>query len=62
MSDGKEIRVVFLDISRAFDRVWHRGLLKELESIGVMGPLLKWIEHYLKDRQQRVCINGQFSD
>ena len=62
VSDGKEIRVVFLDISRAFDRVWHRGLLKGLESIGVRGPLLKWIEHYLKDRQQRVCINGQFSD
>ena len=62
VSDGKEIRVVFLDISRAFDRVWHRGLLKKLESIGVRGPLLKWIEHYLKDRQQRVCINGQFSD
>ena len=52
VSDGKEIRVVFLDISRAFDRVWHRGLLNKLEYIGVRGPLLKWIEHYLKDRQQ----------
>ena len=56
---GMEIRVVFLDISRAFHRVWHRGLLKKF---GVRGPLITWIEHYLKDRQQRVCINGKFSD
>ena len=60
LSDGKEIRVVFLDIGRAFDP--SMTLLKKLESIGVRGPLLIWIEHYLKDRQQRVCINGQFSD
>ena len=36
--------------------------MESIISIGVRGSLLKWIEHYLKDRQQRVCINGQFSD
>jgi hypothetical protein len=57
-----EIRIVFLDISKAFDRVWHKGLLHKLKQLGVKGPLLKWFQDYLKDRFQRVIINGQFSD
>jgi hypothetical protein len=31
---GKEIRVIFFDISKAFDRVWHRGLLFKLKKNG----------------------------
>jgi hypothetical protein len=62
VSDGKEIRVVFLDISKAFDRVWHKGLIWKLHKIGIRGRLLVWIENYLKDRHQRVIINGQYSD
>jgi hypothetical protein len=58
---GKEIRVVFLDISKAFDRVWHAGLLHKLKGSGIRGRLLQWLQSYLKDRQQRVTINGVFS-
>lgn len=61
VSAGKEIRVVFLDISRAFDTVWHNGLIAKLQRIGVRGPLLRWILTYLTDRRQRVCINGCYS-
>ena len=40
LDEGKEVRVVFCDISKAFDRVWHKGLLHKLESIGIRGSLL----------------------
>jgi hypothetical protein len=59
---GKEVHVVFLDISQAFDRVWHAGLLEKLEALGVRNPLLMWIESYLKGRKQHVIIEGQSSD
>lgn len=61
LDDGKEIRVVFCDISKAFDRVWHKGLLCKLQSIGICGSLLAWIKNYLNNRKQRVVINGNFS-
>lgn len=56
VSEGKEIRVVFLDISKAFDRVWHAGLLHKLKGHGITGRLLRWLTSYLTDRQQRVTI------
>jgi hypothetical protein len=37
LDEGKEVRVVFCEISKAFDRVWHKGLLRKLESIGIRG-------------------------
>ena len=39
---GKKVRAVFCDISKAFDRVWHAGLLHKLRSIAISGELLKW--------------------
>ena len=58
----KEIRVVFLDISKAFDRVWHEGLLHKLYLSGIDGNLLAWLTDHLKDRQQRVVVGGQHSN
>ena len=62
VSNGKDIRVVFLDISKAFDRVWHEGLIYKLKGHGIRGTLLRWIQSYLADRQQRVIINGAKSE
>ena len=57
-----EICLIFLDISKAFDKVWHEGLLYKLKSFGISGNLLNLIKHYLTDRSQRVLLNGQCSN
>ena len=62
LDDGKEVRVIFCDISRAFDRVWHKGLLYKLEKIGIRGPLLAWFKSYLSNRKQKVVIGGKESE
>ena len=52
---------VYFYISKAFDRVWHRGLLLKLESTGVRGELLNWFQNYLTDRTQAIVIKGEKS-
>ena len=52
---------IFCDISNAFDRVWHRGLLLKIKKYGIDGNLLVWFEDYLKNRNQKVFINNTFS-
>ena len=62
LEEGSEMGTVFLDISKAFDRVWHRGLIARLRSIGVEGNLLNWFISYLSCRKQRVIIKEVHSD
>ena len=57
-----EVRAVFLDISRAFDRVWHEGLIYKLQTFGVGGDILRILSSFLTNRMQRVTIDGQFSE
>ena len=57
----RETRAVFLDISKAFDKVWLEGLLFKLECNGVSGLLLVMIRSYLSNRVQRVVLNGKMS-
>ena len=57
-----EVRAVFLDISKAFDKVWHEGLIFKLEQNGISGNLLKRFQNYLRSRKQRVVLNGSYSD
>jgi hypothetical protein len=61
LDDKKDTKMVFCDISKAFDRVWHEGLLYKLENCGINGPLLNWFGCYLSNRQQRVVIQGEAS-
>ena len=58
---GFETRGVFLDISKAFDKVWHEGLLFKLKQNGISGNLLNVITDFLYQRKQRVVLNGQHS-
>ena len=56
-----EVRAIFLDISKAFDNVWHEGLLYKLKSMGISGELYNLLENYLSGRLQMVILNGQTS-
>ncbi len=62
LDDGKEVRVVFCDISKAFDRVWHTGLLLKLKAAGVINNIHDWFTSYLSNRKQRVVLPGVTSD
>lgn len=62
LEQGSDVCTVYMDISKAFDKVWHTGLIHKLEQNGIVGSLLEWFKDYIRDRQQRVVINGQASD
>ena len=57
----QEVRGLFLDISKAFDRVWHLGLLYKIKNFGINGKFVDLIESFLSERYQQVIINGQSS-
>ena len=61
LDDGFMTRAVALDISKAFDKVWHRGLLLKLSKNGISGNVLGIIESFLSNRSLNVVINGQKS-
>ena len=52
---------VFCDFSKAFDKVWHRGLLHKMKAYGITGNLVDWFSSYLKDRRQKVVIKNNSS-
>ena len=56
-----ETRGVFLDISKAFDKVWHEGLLFKLKCYGVERSFYNILKNYLHGRKQRVVLSGQSS-
>ena len=60
--DSLEVRAVFLDISKAFDKVWHDGLIFKLKQNGIEGPTLTLLLSYLSNRKQRVALNGLNSE
>ena len=53
--------MIFCDLSKAFDRVWHKGLLFKLQTYGVTGNLLEWFKSYLSDRKQKVIYKNLLS-
>ena len=58
---SRETREIFLDISKAFGKVWHEGLIFKLKSNGVSGKLLDLIKSFLSEHYQRVVLNGKSS-
>ena len=60
-SNGKYIRISFLDFSKAFDRIGYNILIEKLLDLGVRRSLIPWIINFLCDRRQRVKIRESFS-
>ena len=54
-------RAVVLDISKAFDRVWHAGLLHKPKSYGISGQIFSLISSFLSNRWLRVVLDGKSS-
>ena len=57
-----EVWGVFVDLSKAFDKVWHDGLIHKRKSLGISRSPLKLIQNYLDNWFQRLLINGQTSE
>ena len=57
-----ESRVISLDISKAFNRVWHRGLLAKLPMFGINQTLINWIDSFLSDRSIAARVDGFLSN
>ena len=59
--EGFEDRGIFLDISKAFDKVWHEALIFKLQQNGISGNLLNPLCDFLRNRKQKILLNGKVS-
>ncbi|KAF7238311.1 RNA-directed DNA polymerase from mobile element jockey [Varanus komodoensis] len=61
LDGGDAVDVVYLDFSKAFDKVPHDILVEKLRSFGIHQSTVWWIRAWLTDRKQRVTISGESS-
>uniref|UniRef100_K7F0D5 Reverse transcriptase domain-containing protein n=1 Tax=Pelodiscus sinensis TaxID=13735 RepID=K7F0D5_PELSI len=59
---GNPVGRVYLDFQKTFNKVPCQRLLSKVSYHGIRGKVLSWTDNWLKDRQQRIGINGQFSE
>ena len=62
LSAHKQVDCIVMDFSKAFDKVTHGRLLTKLNRYGIRGKNLNWIEDFLRDRSQRVVVEGSSSN
>ena len=62
LDEGDNVDVIYLDFSKAFDKVPHLRLGKKLEGHGITGKCLQWVQKWLSFRRQKVVVDGDFSD
>ena len=62
VDEGHSVDVLYLDFSKAFDKVPHARLIDKLAAVGIGGQVLQWIKTWLTDRKQRVVLNGCASE
>ena len=61
VDEGSPVDVIYLDFQKAFDKVPHQRLIFKLKSHGIGDTIINWIEQWLKDRRQRVVVDGEVS-
>ena len=61
MNRSGATRALALVTSKAFDRVWHAGLLHKLKSYGISGQIFGLISSFLSNRRLRVVLDGKSS-
>ena len=62
IEDGETLDMIYLDFKKAFDSVPHKRLLLKLESYGIRGKLLTWIDSFLSNRKQKVKVGEELSE
>ena len=62
LDEGLEARGVFLDTSKAYNKVWHKGMIYKLQQDSVPDELLNILIDFLNNRRQRVVFTGQSSN
>ena len=62
LDKGGQVDMVYMDMSKAFDKVSHPRLLQKLRSFGFGGSLLQWFDSYMTGRHQRVTVLGATSE
>jgi hypothetical protein len=62
LNRGKKVCGIYFDISKAFDKVWHAGLIYKLIYLKVPTYIIRFIKSFLSDRTFRVKINDFLSD
>ena len=58
---GEDVDIIYLDFSKAFDKVPHMRLVHKMREYGIDSHLVNWVKNWLTNRKQRVVLNGTHS-
>ena len=61
VDNGDPVDIIYLDFSKAFDKVPKLRLIAKMKAHGIRGDVLRWISEWLSGRKQRTVLNGSFS-
>ena len=61
LDKGGAIDTIYMDFMKAFDKVPHKRLITKLESYGLSNQIIKWVDNFLNERNQKVTVNGNES-
>ena len=59
---GNPMDIIYLDFSKAFDKVPHLRLIEKFKAHSIEGNILRCVKNWLSGRKQRMVLNGETSD